>query len=107
MDLRTTTSLVAGVPTVVLDGAVDLVTVGRLHDALHRAVLDHPGRTVRVDLDGVTALDDGGLGVLVGVAATARERGGELELVCSNPGIRRRLTDTRVDRILEIRSTVA
>ena len=107
MELRASTTVVAGVPTVIVEGAVDLVTIGRFHDVLHRAVLDHPGRPVRVDLDGVGTLDDTGLGVLVGVAAAARERGGALELVCTAPTIRRRLETTRIDRILEIRSTVA
>jgi anti-sigma B factor antagonist len=107
MDLQVSPTVVAGVPTVCVEGTVDLATLGALHDALHRAVLAHPGRVLRVDLDAVTAIDDGGLGVLVGAAATARDRDGEIELVCSNPTVRRRLTATRLDRIFEIRSTVA
>lgn len=107
VDLHVSTNVVAGVPMVSVEGVVDLATLGRLHGALHRAVLAHPGRTLRVDLDGVSVLDDGGLGVLVGAAAAARERGGDIELVCTGPALRQRLTATRLDRIFEIRSTVA
>ena len=107
MDPRRSTRSIGGHPTVVLDGVVDLASIGRVHDVLHRAVLDHPGVVVIIDLDGVSALDDAGLVIMLGAAAGARQRGGDIELVCTSAALLDRLALTRVDQLLTIRSTVA
>lgn len=107
VDPRIVTSLVAGQPTVSIDGVVDLAGVAHVRDAIQRAVLDHRGRTLRIDLDGVEGLDDSGLGVLVGAGAAARHHGGDVELVCSSPALLERLRVTRLDRIFEVRTSVA
>ena len=59
---------------------------------------DHAGRTVAVDLDGVDALDDTGLGVLLGAAGRARQAGGDLVVVCASEHLRARFTLTGLDR---------
>jgi len=92
---------------VAVDGIVDLSTVGRLHDDLARAVRQHPGVTLIVDLDAVGALDDAGLGVLLGAAAVARDSGGDVEVICSRPALRERLTRTRFDRAVTVRGSIA
>jgi len=92
---------------VAVDGIVDLSTVGRLHDDLARAVRQHPGVTLVVDLDAVGALDDAGLGILLGAAAVARDSGGDVEVVCSRPALRERLTRTRFDRAVTVRGSIA
>ena len=107
MEFRTSTRLVGGQPTITLDGVVDLVAVPELRDALQMAVLKHPGTTLLIDLDGVVVFDDCGLGMMIGAAATARERGGDVELVCTNPAILDQLARTRVDRLFTVRATVA
>jgi anti-anti-sigma factor len=67
----------------------------------------HPGDSVIVDLDGVDALDDAGLGILLGAAAAARQAGGDLEVVCNRPSLRERLERTRFDRAVAVRATIA
>ena len=107
MDLFDSTRSIGGNPTVVFEGVVDLASIGRVHDVLHRAVLDHPGALVIVDLDGVSSLDDSGLGIILGAAAAARQRGGDIELVCTSTALLDRFALTRLDQLLTIRSTVA
>ena len=105
--IRSTVTTVGGHVVVALDGAVDLASVGVLHGDLARVVRRHPGELVVVDLDGVDTLDDAGLGVLLGAAATARETGGDIEVVCTRPSLRDRLERTRFDRAIAVRSTIA
>jgi anti-sigma B factor antagonist len=102
MDLRVTTDEVGGRFVVALEGLADLSTVPTLHDELRRAVRDRAGHTVVVDIDGVIAFDDAALGLLLGVAATARENGGDLEVVCSSERLRARLRATRFDRAVTV-----
>ncbi len=97
MELRLTQRDVSGRAVLALDGVADLASLPRLHDALQRLVGGGGETTgVAIDLDGVTVLDDATLGLLLGAAATARARGHELVVVCSDERLRRRLSDTRV-----------
>jgi anti-sigma B factor antagonist len=107
VDLRSTVTVVGSVPVVVLTGSVDLATIPVLRDSLLRVVGDHPGRRVAVDLDGVDALDDTGLGVLLGAAGRARPGGGDLVVVCGRERLRRRFTVTGLDRAIEITAGLA
>ena len=105
--MRTTVSAVGGATVVTLEGSVDLAAVGTLHGDLARVIRRHPGDSVIVDLDGVDALDDAGLGVLLGAAAAARQAGGDLEVVCNRAALRERLERTRFDRAVAVRTTIA
>ncbi len=107
MNARTTTSTVGSSIVVAVEGVVDLSSVATLHTDLNAAVRKNPGAAVLVDLDGVRGLDDAGLGVLLGTAATARDQGGDLVIVCTDEVVRRRLTRTRLDRALEVRSAIS
>ena len=106
MQVSTRVDNVGGSIVVAVDGVVDLSSVGRLHDDLARAVRRHPGITLIVDLDSVDGLDDAGLGVLLGAAATAREVGGDLEVVCTRPALLARLKQTRFDRAVDVRNSI-
>jgi len=107
MAMRTTVSTVAGAIVVALEGSVDLAAVGTLHGDLTRVIRRHPGDSVVIDLDGIDALDDAGLGVLLGAAAAARDSGGDLEVVCNRSSLRERLERTRFDRAVTVRATIA
>lgn len=107
MELRLARRTAAsGLAVLDVSGEVDLATVPAFRDALHRLVTDHPASTVAVDLDGVHALDDSGLGLLLGGAARAREAGGELVVICSGDRLRRRLATTRLDQALDVLSAL-
>lgn len=107
MQLHTRLDEVGGSIVVTVEGHVDLAGVGRLHDDLTRAIRQHPGVTVLVDLDAVGVLDDAGLGILLGAAAAARSHGGDLAVVCTRPPLRERLAATRLDRAVDIRDSIA
>lgn len=106
MDLHVTTSDVGAVPVLALTGLADLASVPMLQDHLRRAVAHRPGGTVMVDLDGLSVLDDTALGVLLGAAAHARDRGGDLEVVCTDSRLRSRLSATRFDLAVAVRDSV-
>ena len=105
--VHTTISIVGENVVVAVDGPVDLASVGHLHDELGRAIRRHPAQVLVVDLDGISVLDDAGLGVLLGAAASARESGGDLEIVCTRASLRDRLDRTRFDRAVAVRATIA
>jgi anti-sigma B factor antagonist len=97
---------VGGRHVVVLSGTVDLGTVPSLLNVLSIALLDRRGAVVAVDLDGVEALDDVGLGILLGAAGRARRDGGELTVVCSQPRLCERLALTGFDRAVAVTATL-
>ena len=94
-------------PVLHLSGEIDLSTIPLLHDQLGRAMALHPGTTLYVDLDGVVALDDTGLGVLLGAAGRAREQAGEVVLVCTTERLLARFAQTRLDRAMSVVPRVA
>lgn len=104
MDLVARLAATTTGPVLHLSGEIDLATLPVLRDHLHRAVVDHPATVVVVDLDGVTALDDAGLGIVMGAAARAREGRGDLEVVCTNERLRERFALTGLDRAITVRS---
>ena len=107
MQLVGTVALVGSVPVLSLTGPVDLATVADLRDLLLRLISDYAGRAVLVDLDGVDALDDVGLRVLLGAAGRARQIGGDLGVVCANEQLRKRFAFTGLDRAIAVTATVS
>ena len=105
MELTVRNSVVGGQLVLTVAGEIDLATVPQLHSALHRAMHGHT--LVIVDLDGVYACDDTGLGVLLGAAGRAREAGGDIAVVCSAGAIRSRLERTGFDRAVVVVESIA
>jgi anti-sigma B factor antagonist len=107
MDLQCATSRIGDRLVVAIGGVADLSTAPRLQGHLRAATTAHPGERLVVDLDGVVVLDDVALGLLLGAAARARELGGDLELVCTQPRLRERLAVTRFDQVVAVRTSIA
>lgn len=107
MDLRTTATTVGDVPTVSVEGVIDLASIAVFRDVLLRTIHSNSAQLVVVDLDGVAALDDAGLGVLLGAAAAARQADGDLEIVCNDDRLRTRLERTRLDRAITVRTSIS
>ena len=103
MNLSTSTIVVGGDAVISLSGEVDLATIPLLHDALTKALAHHPGRMLVIDIDGVTVLEDIGLGILLGAAGSARQTGADLVVVCNNMRLRERLDRTGFSRAIEVR----
>lgn len=102
VDLTCVLNEVAGRSVVVVSGELDLATLPAFRDHLLRAVQRSAGRVVWVDLDQVGSADDVTLGVLLAVAAQARRTNGDLRVVCSQPVLRTRLAELRLDRVLSV-----
>lgn len=94
-------------PAIGVSGDLDLGTLPMFQTAVARLIADHLGATVAVDLDGVTVLDDAGLGVLLGAAGRAREHGGDLVIVCTTPRWLERFARSRLDRAVDVRPRLA
>ncbi len=103
MDLTCRTARFGDLPTLVLEGELDLGSVPALHNVMTRFLGDERGNTVAVDLDGLATVDDAGLGVLLGGAGRAREGGGDLVIVCTNPRLLDRFELSGLNRAIEVR----
>lgn len=106
MDLRLSTRTAGDRHVVALDGIADLSTVPLLQSALRREMATVPGATIVVDVDGLLALDDVALGVLLGAAATAREHGGDLEVLTTSPRWVERFRTTRFEHAVTVRDRI-
>ncbi len=107
MELICSLALIGTTPVLQVSGEVDLATLPYFRDQLVRAVSLHDGVTLFVDLDGVTVLDDTGLGMLLGTAGRAREQGGDLVIVSSNERLLERFEQTRLNKALEVRHHIS
>jgi anti-sigma B factor antagonist len=90
-----------GVVLIALSGEVDVYTSPRLKQEM----VDQLSRGTRhlvLDLNGVEYLDSTGLGVLIGGLKRARERSGDLRLVCDNMRILRIFEITGLTKIFDI-----
>ncbi|HQV57913.1 MAG TPA: STAS domain-containing protein [Ilumatobacteraceae bacterium] len=106
MNLESSVGLVGSVPVIALRGPIDLATLPTLRAQVMRALDRYPGQRVLLDLDEVPSLDDAGLGIILALGAAARQRQGELALVCSNDKLRNRLTAMRLDRALDVAASI-
>jgi anti-sigma B factor antagonist len=107
MDMTFRRTQVGSRHVLVLAGDVDLTTLPRFNDALSRLITDGAGDTLVVDLDGAGLIEDAGLGLLLGAAGRARATGGDLVVVCTEPRLRQRLTDTGFDRAITVSTSIA
>lgn len=103
MDLRISTRLVGDRHVIAVDGLADLGSVPLLQSTLRREIASAPGATIVVDVDGLVGLDDVALGVLLGAAATARDQGGDLEVLTTSPRWVERFRATGFDHAVNIR----
>jgi anti-sigma B factor antagonist len=94
------------IQTKIADDAFVLICYGRIVFGDEAAVLRD--RVVQmlsgtpkivVNLNGVDYIDSGGIGILVGLLVSARNRGGELKLVSPNKRIKELLRRTSLDGI--------
>lgn len=104
MDLRISTRTVGEMRVVELDGIADLSTIPSLQATLRREATS--GATVVVDVDGLLALDDVALGVLLGAAATARDHGADLVVLATAERWRERFRVTRFEHAVTVRDRV-
>lgn len=107
MELVCSLALIGTTPVLQVSGEIDLATLPYFRDQLLRATSLYDGATLFVDLDGVTALDDTGLGMLLGTAGRAREQGGDVVVISNNERLLARFELTRLNRALEVRHKIS
>ncbi len=107
MELVCSLALIGTTPVLQVSGEIDLATLPYFRDQLIRATSLYDGATLFVDLDGVTALDDTGLGMLLGTAGRAREQGGDVVVISNNERLLARFELTRMNRALEVRHKIS
>jgi anti-anti-sigma factor len=100
--LRTSASVGADGPVVVLSGEADATTAAQLREML-AAQLETGARRVTVDASGLSFLDSASVRVLVLAARALRGRHGTLVLARPQPVVTRLLEITGADRLLDVR----
>jgi anti-sigma B factor antagonist len=90
-----------GVAVIALSGEVDVYTSPRVKQEIVD-LLNGGTHKLVVDLTGVEYLDSTGLGVLIGGLKRARERDGDLKLICDNLRILRIFEITGLTKIFDI-----
>ena len=84
-----------------LSGEIDVYTSPKVKDAVGE-LIDRGVYHLIINLEKVRYIDSTGLGVLIGGLKRVREHGGSVNLVCSNPQIRRIFDITGLVKIFGI-----
>jgi anti-sigma B factor antagonist len=90
-----------GMAIIALIGEVDVYTSPRVKQEIVNLLNGDTTRII-VDLTAVEYLDSTGLGVLIGGLKRARERDGDLKLICDNVRILRIFEITGLTKIFDI-----
>jgi anti-sigma B factor antagonist len=106
VDLVCRSVMVGNVPVLQVSGELDLASIPQFRDAVVRLIDQYAGVMAAVDLDGVSALDDTGLGVLLGAAGRARELGGDVVLVCTGERLLQRFERSGLSRAIDVRARI-
>ena len=88
MDLTITTNASPERYTIAVTGEVDISNASKLRDAIDLA-LEQPTEAIQLDFEHVAYIDSTGVGVLVGAAHHAAERGRGFSVVNAQPGVMR------------------
>lgn len=86
-------------------GEVDVYTAGRLREEI-AGLVENGRHQLAIDLEGVEFMDSTGLGVLITGLKRIKEREGTLVLVAPGDQIRRLLTITGLEKVLEVHESV-
>lgn len=100
-ELHIHSQVVAGVPTVYLQGDFDAYSAPRVRTLLDALTADARPE-IRLHLAGLDYVDSTGLGVLVGGLKQAMDQAGSLCLIAPTPALRRTLRITGLDRLFPI-----
>lgn len=105
MELEIPDQTIDGWTVVAASGEIDVATAPRLRERLGGFIEDGDNRLV-VDLEDVAFIDSTGLGVLVGAVRRARDRQGDVRLVCTNSRLLKVLGATGLDKVFTIGDSV-
>lgn len=106
MDLSATDDVIDGTPVLSLLGEADLATLPVLLERVNRFVDQHAGRRVLLDLDGLGSMAPITVGVIISARLTLRGTGGDLDLVCTQPGVMALFTRSGLDKTFPLYPSV-
>lgn len=86
---------------VAVTGEIDISNADKLRGAIN-LVLEQPTERVQLDFSGVSYIDSTGIGVLVGAAHHAKERGRGLFITGAQPNVLRVVQLLGVDKEIDI-----
>ncbi|MDP9111823.1 MAG: STAS domain-containing protein [Candidatus Eremiobacteraeota bacterium] len=102
MDIKVNVREAEGESYVVdLDGEIDVYTSPKVKDAIGD-LIDKGHYNLVINLEKVRYIDSTGLGVLIGGLKRVREHGGTVNLVCTNPQIKKIFDITGLVKIFGI-----
>lgn len=84
-----------------ITGEIDVYTSPKVKDAIG-SLIDRGVYNLIINLENVRYIDSTGLGVLIGGLKRVREHGGSVNLVCTNPQIRKIFDITGLVKIFGI-----
>ncbi len=102
MQLCANAQLADDVLTVAFEGEITMATLPVLNDLLSRHLQEHPDTAFSLNFEAVHAVDDAGLGVLLGFVGKLRAARIPCVVVCSQPRIRERLASTGFDTVVPV-----
>ncbi len=101
MDIKINVRKSDTVDVVELGGEIDVYTSPKVKDAI-TDLIDQGHYQLIISLEKVRYIDSTGLGVLIGGLKRVREHGGAVNLVCTNPQIRKIFDITGLVKIFGI-----
>ena len=102
MDIKVNVRVTRGDTYVVdLNGEIDVYTSPKVKDAIGD-LIDKGHYNLVINLEKVRYIDSTGLGVLIGGLKRVREHGGTVNLVCTNPQIKKIFDITGLVKIFGI-----
>lgn len=102
MDIKVSVREATGECSVVdLGGEIDVYTSPKVKDAIG-GLIDRGVYNLVINLENVRYIDSTGLGVLIGGLKRVREHGGSVNLVCTNPQIKKIFDITGLVKIFGI-----
>ncbi len=93
---------VEGVHVVQLEGQVRISTQNEFKDHLDRISAEYGGKTVLLDMAGITYMNSAGIGIIVDSFKKFREQGGHLALCSLSADIFRLFEVTKLNRFIDI-----
>ena len=93
---------VEGVHVVQLEGQVRISTQNDFKDHLDRISAEYGGKTVLLNMAGITYMNSAGIGIIVDSFKKFREQGGHLALCSLSADIFRLFEVTKLNRFIDI-----